>query len=140
MTRRNKILPDDFSPSDAIRQRFVQHVADGKLACSEAFRLSGELGLPESEIGNYADLCGVRLVKCQIGLFGYGPEKKRLVETRDLLDPDLASAVRSLSNGGVILCVEVFGLAESFKISKVDVGCACETLGIRVKGCRFGAF
>lgn len=140
MAPKNKKIPDDFSPDESIRERFIQHVSDGKLACAEAFRLAREFNLPESEIGHYANLCDVHLEKCQIGLFGYGPCKKRLVEKKDHVDPDLVSAVKEKTTDGIIFCAAVFSISESLNIGKIDVGSACETLGIKIKKCRFGAF
>lgn len=140
MALKNKKIPDDFSPDESIRKRFIQHVSSGKLACAEAFRLAREFNLPESEIGHYANLCDVHLEKCQIGLFGYGPCKKRLVEKQDHVDPDLVSAVKEKTTDGIIFCAAVFSISELLNIGKIDVGSACETLGIKVKKCRFGAF
>ena len=140
MTRRNKTLPDDFSPDETLRERFVQQTPDGQLSCALAFRLAREFHVSEADIGHYADLCGVHLVQCQIGLFGYGPGKKRRVEKLDNPDPKFVKAVEEAVNGGVIGCADVFRIAEAFKAGKVDVGCVCETLGVKIKGCRFGAF
>jgi hypothetical protein len=140
MSRNNKKLPEDFTADESIRARFMERVPDGTLPCAKAFALAEELGLPESMIGLYADFCGVPLVKCQIGLFGYGPGKKRLVEKLDSLDQRLAETVKAAAKDGVILCADVFRIAGSMNTGKTDVGNACETLSIKVKGCRFGAF
>lgn len=140
MTRRNKTLPDDFSPDETLRERFVQHTPDGQLSCVLAFRLAREFNVTEADIGHYADLCGVHLVQCQIGLFGCGPGKKRRVEKRENLDPGLVKAVEEAVKDAVILCADVFRIADGLKAGKVDVGCVCETLGFKIKGCRFGAF
>lgn len=140
MALKNKKIPDDFSPDESIRERFIQHVSDGKLACTEAFRLAREFNLPESEIGHYANLCDVHLEKCQIGLFGYGPGKKRLVKKQDHVDPILVAAVKEKTTDGIIFCAAVFSISESLNCGKIDVGNACETLGIKIKRCRFSAF
>ncbi len=140
MARKNKRTPADFLPDEAVKDRFLSSIHEGRLGCAEAFALSNKLGLSEAEIGLYADACDVRLEKCQIGLFGYGPGKKRLVKKVDTVAPELAEALNHEVTENVISCKAVFDIAHALGIGKTDVGDACETLGIKIKGCRFGAF
>lgn len=140
MARRNKKPPVDFSPDEAVKERFLHHIHDNRLPCAEAFALSEKLALSEATLGHYADACNVRLEKCQIGLFGYGPGKKRLVEKKDAVPDNLAQALTRQTTDGVVTCASVFDIAQGLGIGKIDVGNACETLGIKIKGCRFGAF
>jgi hypothetical protein len=104
-----------------------------------AFRLADELQKPPSEIGEAADLLGIRLVKCQMGLFGYAPEKK-IVQAAAAVDSGLEDAIRGRLENGRLPCRAAWSLAEAFKMSRMGVSAACEALGIKVKPCQLGAF
>jgi hypothetical protein len=59
-----------------IREKMAQRAKDGELPCAVAFELAGELDVAPQTIGACADEMSLRLVKCQLGLFGYTPEKR----------------------------------------------------------------
>jgi len=49
---------------------------DNELSCVAAFEIAGKLHIPAKDIGEAADKLNIRLGKCQLGLFGYKPDKK----------------------------------------------------------------
>ena len=55
----------------AVRRKTV----DGKITCADAGSIAGKLNVAMSEIGVALDLLGIRITKCQLGLFGYAPRK-----------------------------------------------------------------
>ncbi len=140
MTRKNKKMPIDFTPDEHLADQVSRHISGKELTCADAFKLSTTLGISEKELGRYADHLAISLKKCQIGLFGQGPGKRKLVEKQAHLDNNLESAVLKAANENAISCESVFEISAALNISKVDVGCACETLGIKIRQCRFGAF
>lgn len=134
--------PDRGSPEQidpAVRESLERNADKGELACAVAFRLANELQKPPSAIGEAADLLAIRLVKCQMGLFGYSPEKK-IVKAASAVDPDLAEAIRRGLENGRLPCRTAWDLAHAFKLSRMGVSSACEALGIKIKPCQLGAF
>jgi hypothetical protein len=129
--------PEQIDP--LIRTALEPNAAKGELPCAVAFRLADELQKPPSEIGEAADALGIRLVKCQMGLFGYAPEKK-IVKAAAAVDPGLEDAIRGRLERGRLPCRAAWSLAESFKMPRLAVSAACEALGIKVKPCQLGAF
>jgi hypothetical protein len=123
----------------AVREGLETAAPAGTLTCAAAFKLSADLEKPPAEIGKAADLLGIRLVKCQLGLFGYAPEKK-IVRPAAAVDPALADAIRAALQGGRLSCRLAWELAERFRIPKMNVSAACEALGLKVKPCQLGAF
>ncbi len=69
-------------PDAEIQSKIIQRAKNGELPCAVAFDLVKQLGISPAEVGQYADRAKLRLVKCQLGLFGYQPEK-RLVKPVD---------------------------------------------------------
>lgn len=139
MARENKKIPEDFIPDPILSEQVKIRFSTGDMPCASAFKASDELNISTRTLGLYADVLDIRLSTCQIGLFGHGKGVK-LIKTLDRVDSALEKDIRERTTDGVIACKDVFDLARAHKTSKVDVGSACQTLGIKVKHCRFGAF
>jgi len=123
----------------AVRESLERHAPQGELACAVAFRLVDELQKPPSAIGEAADLLGIRLVKCQMGLFGYTPEKK-IVQAAAAVDSGLEEAIGRRLENGRLPCEAAWSLAQAFNLSRMGVSAACEALGVKIKPCQLGAF
>lgn len=123
----------------AIRARLEKKARKGTLSCAAAFTLAADLNRSPAEIGKAVDLLDIRLVKCQLGLFGYAPEKK-IVKPAAAVDPVLEEAIRSELRGGRLACRNAWDLAERFRLPRMTVSAACEALGIKIKPCQLGAF
>jgi hypothetical protein len=123
----------------AVREKLQQEAIAGQLACADAFQLAADLQQSPAEIGKAADLLGIRLVKCQLGLFGYAPEKK-MVRPAETVDRALEDAIRAGLQDGRLTCRLAWELAERFQIPKMRVSAACEALSIKVRPCQLGAF
>jgi hypothetical protein len=126
--------------SDAIRDSLV----DGQLSCAKAFVIAKQLGVGPIKVGQEADALGIRLFKCQLGLFGYGPkaeDKHRRVKPMQNVPPDLAEAIRAaLGPNGKLTCLAAWRIAEELHLPKQKVSDAAEGLGVRVAPCQLGAF
>lgn len=127
-------------PADAeIRKIVTKRSKDGQLPCARAFQAAEELGVAPAKIGEYADAMGLKLVKCQLGLYGYTPDKK-IVKKREPVEPELQSAIESGLADGALPCAVAWQIADRMHLKKMDVSGACETLGIKIKPCQLGAF
>ena len=125
---------------DAVLKEALQRQArEGELACAVAFKLASELDRPPADIGEAADLLGIRLVKCQLGLFGYSPAKK-IVQAAPAADPAMETAIREKIENGRLACRRAWEIAVAFQVSKMAVSAACEAMQIKIKPCQLGAF
>jgi hypothetical protein len=104
-----------------------------------AFEIAGELNVAPHEVGRAVDLMEYRLIKCQLGLFGYGEKRKIVTPLADPPDP-LRRALEAAQQEGRLACRDAWEIAASFDVPKLRVGGACEGLEIKIKPCQLGAF
>ncbi len=132
--------PADRRPDPRISEMVLREASDGSLSCAAAFRIAGECSADPSEVGFAMDFHEVRLVKCQLGLFGYSPEN-RIVKPADSVAGDLEAEIRGfLESNGKLSCKNSWALADRRSLSKLQVSSACEALRIKVCACQLGAF
>ena len=110
-----------------------------ELPCAEAFEIADRTGCRPEEVGHAADRMNIRLTRCQLGLFGYTPNKK-IVAAAAVVDPELEQAIRAKLTGGRLPCRDAWTLAEAFGRPKPALSAACEALGVKIKPCQLGAF
>jgi len=122
-----------------IQKKIAEKVKNNELPCAVAFDIAGRLGISPGAVGEYADQMKLDLVKCQMGLFGYKPEK-RIVKPADAVAPELETAIRNELVNDRLPCKSAWMLAKKFGIRKMAVSGACEKLGIKIKSCQLGAF
>ncbi len=122
-----------------IRKALTQYATEGLLPCKQAFAASDALGLSRAQIGRHADDMGLKLMACQLGLFGYRPEKK-IVKPVESIDPAFAGEIRNRLVSGRLSCHEAFEIALEKGVEKMVVSAYCEAMTISIKPCQLGAF
>ena len=125
----------DEQISAAIRAKAV----NGELSCGNAAAIAKKLNAGMDIVGVNIDLAELHISKCQLGLFGYKPEK-RIVKAADSVAPELEEAIRKALVGNRLPCIAAWGIAAARQMPRMDVACACEKLGIKIKPCQIGAF
>jgi hypothetical protein len=60
----------------AVAAALTARAEEGKISCTDAHAVAGESGIAPAEAGRTADLLELRIHRCQMGLFGYSPEKR----------------------------------------------------------------
>jgi hypothetical protein len=130
---------NDNQPDPVITQEIQVRLRNDALPCAVAFDIAGKLGCTPAEVGRTADLLHVNLVKCQLGLFGYKPQKK-IVDSRMPQEPALGDAIRDGLVDDRLPCQTAWRIATQFGVPKMTVSSACEALGIKIKPCQLGAF
>ena len=121
--------------TEAVKQR----ASDGSLSCAAAHKTAVDLGVPPEEIGVGIDLLEMRIVKCQLGLYGYRPEKK-VVKPAEAVSETLEGSIKESLVEGRLSCTTAWDIAKRLGISKMDVSSACEALKIKMVSCQLGAF
>jgi hypothetical protein len=123
----------------AIAEAVKQAASDHTLSCAAAFEVAGKLKVTPGEVGVSIDLLEIPIVKCQLGLFGYGPSDKGL-QAAETVSPELESAIRESLVQGKLSCASSWAIAAKFKKAKREISAACEHLKIRISSCQLGTF
>lgn len=141
-TRKSKHLADKHegkSPDPKIEAELATKSIDGQLPCAVAFDVATELDVTPAEVGVTCDLLNIKISKCQIGLFGYPPDKKVVTADKDPV-PALKEALLAARTDNRITCEIAWEIAARLKVGKIAVGNACEAMGIKIKDCQVGGF
>ena len=112
---------------------------DGGVSCAVAHDLAEELEVSPAEVGKTMDLLEYRITKCQMGLFGYQPEKKIVKPAAEVSDA-LRRRLESATVDGAISCLACWGIAQALGMQKIAVAAACELLDLKIRPCQLGAF
>lgn len=125
--------------SPKVKQKIEDKIKNNEISCAVAFQIAEGLNVTPADIGKGVDLLNVRLIKCQLGLFGYGPRKKA-VKPKSPENPELENAIRTALVEDRLACQDAWDIAQRFNIPKMTVSAACEALNIKIKPCQLGAF
>jgi hypothetical protein len=124
---------------DRIVTAVREQARDETLRCAAAFRIADDLDVSPLAVGQVADALNVRLMRCQLGLFGHG-ERKSVVEPAESVTPELEQAIREGLILGRLPCAVAWAIAARFGMPKLHVANAAEKLEVRVGQCQLGAF
>jgi len=134
---------DKHPPGRTTDQRIVDAlnsaVLDNTIPCAVAFSVATELKASTEEVGFTIDSLEYTITKCQLGLFGYGEEKKK-VKPADSVSSELEDAIKKALLNDRLPCASAWDIAEKLDLGKLSVSSACETLGIKISPCQLGAF
>jgi hypothetical protein len=120
-------------------KEILNRVTDNELSCVATFEIAEKLNVRVKGIGEAADRLKIKLVNCQLGLFGYKPDKK-IVKAQETVSAELKAAISNSLEDGRLSCIKAWEIAAKLKIQRFSVSCACETLRIKIKDCQLGAF
>ena len=128
-----------FEPDPDIVERIRQSTKSEALPCAVAFEIAKSCGVAPLQVGRTADSMRVSLSKCQLGLFGYKPNKK-IVKQRPAEEVSISDAIRDGLVENRLPCATAWNIATDFNISKLSVANACEAMDVKIKPCQLGAF
>jgi hypothetical protein len=131
--------PADTTIDPAVMESVASKIQHQKIACRTAFKIADDLSVPVSKVGIAIDLLEARIIACQLGLFGYAKGNK-LVDEPIHVDDGLKSVIEASLGEGRLACADVWKIADTENIRRLDVARACECLGIRIAQCQLGAF
>jgi hypothetical protein len=135
----SKKHPGERDIDPGLAKAVQEKAADKKITCATAFKIVETCGTTANEVGFTIDMLNIRIIRCQMGIFGYEPEKK-VVKPMEGVPEVLESAVRGKIKDGRITCTIAWEIAKGLNIPKMHVSAACEKLGIKIKPCQLGAF
>jgi len=124
---------------DSLKQEIMQAVKENNVICVAAEEIAGRKAVSLSDVGIALDILNINITECQLGLFGYRPQKK-IVQPAKEVAPDLKQAINDALSDGCLSCVASWAIAKQLKLPRMKVSAACEALKIRIKPCQLGAF
>ena len=117
--------------SNTVEKLINQYAEDGKLTCSNAFKVSIKAKTEAMEVGQKAHDMGVRISACDLGQFG----KEPLGEFKNIVLSDLK---KISDNQSRVFCKDARELA--IKSNLKSVRTAIKEGGLDVKYCELGCF
>ena len=131
--------PKGVEADPKIVEQIRQKLANNHISCAAAHAVAADLSVPPSQVGITIDLLEARIVKCQMGLFGYSPQKN-IVKPAESVSSALKDALETKQKDKRISCEHCWKVAAQQGLQRLEVANACETLGMKVKPCQLGAF
>ena len=131
--------PKGVEADPKIVEQIRQKLSNNHISCAAAHEIAATLSISPAQVGMTIDLLEARITKCQLGLFGYSPQRN-IVKPAKSVSPDLKNAIETGLTDGRISCESCWGIASQHGLKKIEVAGACETLGLKIKPCQLGAF
>ena len=134
----DKHRPDE-KPDSLIKYEILKHSLNSELSCVSAFLIAKELNVSPGKVGMTADLINCRLIKCQLGLFGYRPDKK-ITKPLKTANQNLKNTITDNLVEGKLACKFAWDIASRFKVNKMTISNICEGMNIKINECQLGVF
>jgi len=131
--------PLGSEPDAALAEILRKKMTPEGLPCVVAFEIAVEEAVSPFEVGRAADLLEVPITKCQLGLFGYKPQK-RIVKPAEQVSAELREAISQGLENERLPCRTAWAIAEKLHLPKMAVSSACESLKIKIGPCQLGSF
>ncbi|MBR9981312.1 MAG: hypothetical protein KFF50_09825 [Desulfatitalea sp.] len=131
--------PPGTTVAPAVAEAVGKQLSEKAMTCQSAHALAGSLGVAPGDIGVAIDLQEGQIQKCQLGLFGYGTERKAIQPAKQVA-PDLKAAIEASLVDGRLGCAAAWRIADTSGIARMAVANACEALKIKINACQLGAF
>ncbi len=116
---------------------------DGRVTCATMHRIAAKLDLEPLVVGDTATDAKIQASQCQLGLFGHGPRgqgKGSIIHSQAEVSEELSRRIRGAVVNNRLPCDAAWELASEFKLTRLDLGNAAETLGLSISPCQLGFF
>lgn len=126
-----------------IHQAMLERLENGQLPCNQAFAIAKILGVAPLSVGLAANKADIRISRCQLGLFGYGPKaegKHKIVHPMENVPERLAARLRAEAEGDSITCAAIWRAADGLGFIRLEASSAVEAMGLKVSRCQLGCF
>ena len=134
--------PPGTRPNEEIAKAIRERSPGGELACAVAEKIAKDLKVRIPEVGVTADLLGIKIKKCQLGLFGWGkkPNHGKDIHAADFVSAGMKSALEKVAENGAVTCATAWAIADRLGTERKAVSAACDALRLKIRACQLGAF
>ncbi|MFC1533532.1 hypothetical protein ACFL7M_09240, partial [Thermodesulfobacteriota bacterium] len=70
--------PPNLKAKPEIVESVKAQAAQEEISCAVAFKIAGDLGISPAEAGFTIDSLEIKIIYCQLGIFGHGPGKRAI--------------------------------------------------------------
>lgn len=132
-------------PGEKIDRTIAEAIAakekkEGSITCVAAHAIAKKCGCPPESVGMNIDLLEKRIRRCQLGLFGYGTKRSKVVKPAAMVTKNLQHAIRGVMDENRISCRAAWDLAKKMGLTRMEMASACEAMGAKISNCQLGAF
>ena len=131
--------PQGTQVPTAVAEAVTAHLKNNGISCKLAHDMAQSLGVPAATVGIAIDLQEARIRACQLGLFGHSPGPPPASQARKI-PQNLIETIEAVRTENRLTCAEAWQIAQTHSVSRLMVGQACESLGIKIHKCQLGAF
>lgn len=131
--------PGQTEVADILRQNILQKATNNNMSCTLAEEIARVSRVTLAKTGVALDILNINIVECQLGLFGYGQEKKIVQPAKDVV-PSLKDEIQCALVSGRLPCADAWEIARKLNLPRMKVSAACEALQVKIKPCQLGAF
>jgi hypothetical protein len=118
----------------------VQNAAtSGEISCAAAHKITRDCSVSPAEAGREIDTEEVQITHCQLGIFKHSANRSTSSAHMEMT-PEIELALTSLMVDKRLTCEAAWSVADRFGLTKLQVGAACDQLGIKIKACQLGTF
>jgi hypothetical protein len=134
--------PSGAKPNKRIAETIREKSTENRLACGTAETISKKLGVEMAEVGATADLLEIKIIKCQLGLFGYDdkPEHGKDLKAAGSVSDEMKKALEDAADNGRVKCAALWSIADKLGVRRREASAACDTLKLKIHECQLGAF
>ena len=128
---------------ERLHQAMLERLQDGQLPCNQAHAIAQALDVEPLAVGFAANDADIRISRCQLGLFGYGPKaegKHKIVHPMEEVPERLAARLRAAADADKITCEAIWKAADGLGYKRIEASSAAEAMGLRVSRCQLGCF
>lgn len=136
---KGKSSPSGEGINPRLSEELESRAGASGLACAVAFSVSAEIGVSPKTVGEAMDQLQIPIIKCQLGLFGYAPEKK-IIKPADSVTANEEMGVHQALVNGRLPCATCWQLAATFGKTRLEMASICERLAVKISPCQLGAF
>jgi hypothetical protein len=129
---------DSVKTNEAILEAIQKKAFNKTISCAAAHALAKDYGTSPAEVGKAIDVLEVCIVSCQLGIFKHSPDRPAPAVPE--IKPELEQAIASRLTNGRLSCVAAWSIAKGFHLTRLQMGAACDHLGIKINACQLGTF
>ena len=112
-------------------------ITEGFIRCKDLLSAAGSAGITGEEARKHADNGNIKIMQCQLGLFGWEEDTDT---TPAEITGDIKDCLHSAAADMTITCPALWKCASSCGVSRREIGAAADALGYKIRGCQLGIF
>ncbi len=116
-----------------------KNCSSGSITCLQVHQLSQKWQVRPQKMGSILDQLQIKIIKCQLGLFGV-TDNKKYIRAVDNIPANLVNQIENQAHKKRLSCRATWEVAKEARVKRRFMGDTCKKLGIRITDCQLGTF